>query len=229
MLLYSYLACNLKWELKDIHIPLRPVYRKGLASHRMSIARLMASSPQRPYQFTPVAVGRWERAYGLQNPGRRLVLSDVRMPPLPWTGSSPVILLFEHYTPIGSFWSTLALGRCTAQGSTIRHSENGGDTYVPHTSSPESQSLGQHYAVLRHSYRWRDTIWGPEASSHCCERDHVKFTRFPHDVEWFEFRSDLGLTMVFQLDLYGTGLTLSFVTPALGSVQGKLDEVRIAA
>ena len=139
------LASELKCKLKDIHISLRAAYREGSANPRMSIARLMAGSPLRPYQFTLAAVARWERPYGPPGREQRLVLSDVYMPPLPWTISSPIVLLFKEHALFGSeSWLTLTLGRCTVQSSTIRLSEDSCDTSNP---SSESRPFGKHYAV----------------------------------------------------------------------------------
>ena len=198
------LASRLKWKLEDIHISLQPTSREESISIRMSIAQLMSSSPQRPYQFTPAAIARWESFYDLQDGGQRLVLSDVLMPLLPWTGSSPVVLLFDHVGGFGATYrSTITLGRCTIQGSTIPLSGKDGDASIPRTStSTESCTLGQHYAVVSHGLR--EFVGRPDmlppSSSHSCEHDHLDFTPISEDAEWAEHRLDGGLTIVYKFD-----------------------------
>ena len=204
-LLHSDISHGLEWEFKDIYISTRPAYREGSITPLMSIARLMANSPERPYQFTPAAVGRWGRDYGLQGPVQRLTLSDVQMPPLPWTVSSPVVLLFKHY-PLSSSnysWLTLTLGHCTeVEGS--ESTEEGGDTFISHTPSPGPESpLGHHYAVT-HYGNVQDSIWSPHilsiASHHSCKKNHLRFKRIPEDPEWAQFSVDWRLRIVFKLD-----------------------------
>lgn len=198
MLISPHLVCErkLKWKLKDVYIALRPAYREGSVAPRMSIARLMASSPQRPYHFTPAAVGRWERDFDLHYQGQRLVLSDVHMPPLPWTGSSPVVLLFQRHRGSSlSEWITLTLGNCTVQGATGQIPETGGDTSVPHTPSPKSHPPGKHYAIVHYGSK-RDSFWSPDvlscASTHSCEHDHLELTRPPNYSHSPVYTTNLG-------------------------------------
>ena len=82
------LASKLKWKSTDIYISLKPAYRKEQIGPYENIARLQAGSPERPYQLTASIMKRWE-----EEPG--LTLSDARIPPLPWTGSHAIILLFK--------------------------------------------------------------------------------------------------------------------------------------
>ena len=203
MFIHPKLASQLEWKLKDIHISLRPAYREGSISPLMCIARLMASSPQRPYQFTPAAVGRWERAYGRQYLMERLVLSEVLMPRPPWTGSSPLVLFFKCHTPGYESWLTLTLGRCTVRDSAIQSSKDDSDASIPNTPSPESRPLKYHYAVVRRNLL-QDSFWSSDAlsfaSSHSCVNDHLDFIHIPEDDGPAGLRYGGMLTMMFKLD-----------------------------
>ena len=244
MLVFPHLACErkLKWKLKDIHISLRPAYREGSAVTQMRIARLMASSPQRPYQVTPAAVGRWEREFGRQHRGQRLVLSDVHMPPLPWSGSPPVVLLFERHGGLFSLeqWITLTLGKCPILGSTHQLSESGGDASNPHTPPPESHPFGNHYAIVHYGPE-RDSFWSPDALScasiHSCEHDHLDFARhpnYPHSPVYTTEMTNIG-GLIFRLEvrqspLHPTALALDFYPRDLNvqwSLWDELDEAPV--
>ena len=120
------LVSKLKWNLRDIHISLRPAYREGAIGPQTAISRLMACSPERPYQLKASFMKRWAQDY-------HIVLLDVRIPPLPWDGYTPATLLFRRRYP-NSLWITLTLGRCIGIGS---------------DSSTSKHSRGTHYAAVR--------------------------------------------------------------------------------
>ena len=161
------MASKLRWQSREIYIPMRPAYRSGAINLGTSITRLLVSSPERPYHITLPAVEKWERESGL-------VLSGIKMPPLPWTGSPEIILLFKTEVDLGSRKATigieLSLGRCTSD----------------------------HYAVVRCSVQKAGSVTPasvigslssgpiPGTASHSCERDHLDTTRIPEFPAWVE-------------------------------------------
>ena len=136
------LISGLRWKQKDVYLSLRSAYREGVIGLHTTIARLMSSSPERPFQLKLPAVAAWEREYNIK-------LVDVKMPPLPWNGSSPVVLLFSVQNRWET-WLTLALGRCTRrrEPSHDRVSQNASGTSGSDGARPQHCLLGSHYAVI---------------------------------------------------------------------------------
>ena len=187
------MVSKLKWKSRDIYISTRPPYREGGIDHRGILARLMVSSPRRPYHITPVAVAKWEKDW-------RIVLSSIQIPPLPWTGASAVILNFKSILrqrgTLGeeiTIWTELVLGRCTEVRG--RGKEHSGDynTLQLHTPSPQPIALGSHYAVVRCTlYKpgslTSDLFSGSMAPlpTHSCEHDHLDLTQIPTYPKWID-------------------------------------------
>ena len=185
------LASELKWKSMEVFISLRPTYRQGETGPWTDVARLMVSSPGRPYMFKPSVVTRW-RGLGGDRSGWSgdPALFDVQMPPLPWTGSYPVILLFQRQ--YGEKGSVLVLGRCTKPEFAIQVQDNRGDASSRHTPlqflPSRIHTLGPHYAVMR---QYDPSGQRPDVRSfvefdHSCEHDHVDFGRIPEYPKWTE-------------------------------------------
>ena len=174
------LACGLELWVKEIYISLRPAYREGVTGAPLGVARLMAGSPDRPYEFSTSAIARWEREHGL-------VLSDIDVPPLPWTGSTPATLIFKWGAAYGGWPSLiLQLGRCTRSSphpsSDSRDSESSTGTVV----SPQVP-LGEHYATIRYYPASQSPDIRSLVSNNACDHDHLFLTYAPSYPQWAEW------------------------------------------
>ena len=188
------LSSRLKWESRDVYISLRPAYREGAICARTSISRHMASSPERPYQFTAAAVARWEKDYHID-------LVHVQMLHLPWTGFPPAKLVFKSkVSRLGTGpWMVLALGRCTTPVPSDGSSGARSDPYIPHSSPPQPHLRDQLFAVLQHYPNDPRTDAHSLISDHSCEHDHLDLTRIPEFPTWVEWEIERGGCLGFKL------------------------------
>ena len=145
-----------------------------------SIAQLMSSSPQRPYQLK---INTFPGAFN----NRKIVLSGVQTPSLPWNGSSPVNLLFSilEWERI-SGQIVVTLGCCNMPGFGKNPVSIDSSMHSPHTESPARHPLGEHYAAV-HYYKDGYPGGQPVVFGHSCELDHLDLTRFPEYPRWAEW------------------------------------------
>ena len=193
------LISGLKLKQKDIYLSLRPPYREGASRHHTMIARLMSSSSERPFQLKVPALTIWERESYIK-------LVDVKMPPLPWNGSTPVVLLFSVQNRWQT-WLTLVLGRCTRQepGHDRRPRDVGGASSSG-GALPHHPPLGSHYAVICYDEGGRPRVQSltPE---HSCQDDHLDFAGREHEKK-FRGRTNWGSrtssTVLFRWTSFGS-------------------------
>ena len=178
------LASKLKWKSTDIYISLKPAYRKEQIGPYENIARLQAGSPERPYQLTASIMKRWEEELGL-------TLSDARIPPLPWTGSHAIILLFKldhpRYQRLHK-WVTVEFGICIAPGSpgSQPRSDIRDDVTDSCGISQSQRSAGKHYAVIQYYLMDEPPQLQSLVTRHSCEHDHLDTTQIYDYPEWTE-------------------------------------------
>ena len=166
-----------------IYISLRPAYREKVIGPHMTIARIMAGSPQRPYRLKPSFIAKCAREH-------RLVLSDIQAPPLPWTGSCPVILLFK-IRDFANIWMTLTLGRCMEQ---VPSRENlalsGNKEDASAFSETSTNTVGTPYAVVHYHLDKQCPNIQSVDGSHSCQCHHLGFAgaecRRRYDGEIFD-------------------------------------------
>ena len=200
------LVSKLQWELKDIYISLRPPYRRGVTDPQTTISRCMAGSPEPPYHLKTSTITRWERNYGLK-------LIRVYMPQIPWTGSSPITLLFRSRSWTGM---RLILGRCTKpESSSISlSSRKHMSRCSERPDSEQPRRLGSHYAIV-HVLDFPVGSQGQPlpALSHSCEHDHLVFAESEYEERFIGGMvggCGAGVTVLFRRlpSLDATGATL---------------------
>ena len=161
------LVCSLKWTSMDVYISLRPTYREGVIGPQMAIARLMAGSPQRPYQLKTSIIAKWARDY-------RILLSDVQAPP-PRNRSSPLILLFR-VQDFRNVWITLTLGHCMVRGRSSEEKLLNSEEDTPVFGEMSPQNHGEHYAVVHYHHGNQCPSIRSLVPSHSCQHHHLNFT-----------------------------------------------------
>lgn len=172
------LSSQLQWVMREINISLGPAYREGSINVRTKIARLMASSPQSPFQFTAVAVTAWETNHDMD-------LVDVWHPEFPWTGLAPVTMFFKHrYTSTSDeWWATLTVGCCP--GPPNQFPNNRGSQHTHHAQ--RICLRGRPYAVWQH-YR-SDPRMVPHflILNQSCVGFHLNLDEIPSYPKWTAF------------------------------------------
>lgn len=164
------LGQRLEWRPNDIYITARPAPRSRTRTLDFStkLFTQLSVGPSPPFVVDLLNVQALRQVHGNR---QRVILSDITEISPPWTGSSPVMMLFVHTRRGTISRFILTLGRCSKSGSAA------GTSGAPSTSQTPER-LGPHYAAIQmlpykntgvKSFR-RHTL---TLSSHDCPADHL--------------------------------------------------------